>query len=78
MRTVFNFMTLLNKRNFVAVPVKITEKQPPPPHQHNSGGIVGRVKGLVSSTVQYGNTWKDSVQKKSILSAITANSFQHS
>ncbi|XP_022182882.1 epoxide hydrolase 4-like [Myzus persicae] len=32
-----------------------------------SGGIVGRMKDIVSSTVQYGNTLKDSVQKRNIL-----------
>ncbi|KAL5233260.1 hypothetical protein ACI65C_000670 [Semiaphis heraclei] len=44
--------------------VKAVQKELP---QQNYGGLVGRMKDIVSSTVQYGNTLKDSVQKRNIL-----------
>ncbi|XP_029345978.1 epoxide hydrolase 4 isoform X1 [Acyrthosiphon pisum] len=47
------------------VRVKVVQKELQP--RQNSGGIVGRMKDIVSSTVQYGNTLKDSVQKRNIL-----------
>lgn len=51
------------------VRVKVVQKEL---RTQNSGGIVGRMKDIVSSTVQYGNTLKDSVQRRNIL-PITAN-----
>ncbi|CAH1737094.1 unnamed protein product [Aphis gossypii] len=42
------------------VRVKNVQKELQP---QNSGGIVGRMKGIVTSTVQYGNTLKDSMQR---------------
>lgn len=48
----------------VTVCVKAVQKELP---QQNYGGLVGRMKDIVSSTVQYGNTLKDSVQKRNIL-----------
>jgi len=44
----------------VTVRVKNVQKELQP---QNSGGIVGRMKDIVSSTVQYGNTLKDSMQR---------------
>ncbi|KAL4090937.1 hypothetical protein QTP88_025695 [Uroleucon formosanum] len=46
------------------VSVKVVQKELQP--QTSSGGLVGRMKDIVSSTVQYGNTLKDSVQKRNI------------
>lgn len=44
----------------VTVRVEVVQKELP---RQNSGSIVGRMKDIVSSTVQYGNTLKDSMQK---------------
>jgi len=63
-RTHFIVLIVLNKCISVIVRVKVLQKELPPQH---SGGIVGRMKDIVSSTVQYGNTLKDSVQKRNIL-----------
>lgn len=40
---------------------------------YNSSSLVERMKDIVSSTVQYGNTWKDSVQRKTISPITTYN-----
>ncbi|XP_026807034.1 epoxide hydrolase 4-like [Rhopalosiphum maidis] len=54
--------------------VKVVQKELP---RQNSSGIVGRMKDIVSSTVQYGNTLKDSVQKRNILPTTVMTSWQN-
>jgi len=58
----------------MSVLVRVNVVQEVPQAQQPVAGIVGRMKGMVSSAVmKYGNTLKDSVQRRTLISGVTAN-----